>query len=75
MIHGIRPSVVIDVLDVQLMCQKQDFRGCVGVGSYRLAIQSKGDINVMLSAQHLLSCIGRHPVSYTHLTLPTIYSV
>jgi len=32
----------------------------VGVGSDRLAIQSRGEINVMLSAQHLLSCIGRH---------------
>jgi len=32
---------------------------CVGVGSDRLAIQSHGEINVMLSAQHLLSCIGR----------------
>jgi len=31
-----------------------------GVGSDRLAIQSRGEINVLLSAQHLLSCIGRH---------------
>lgn len=33
---------------------------CIGVGSDRLAIQSHGEIHVMLSAQHLLSCISRH---------------
>jgi len=33
---------------------------CLGVGSDRLAIQSRGQINVVLSTQHLLSCIGRH---------------
>ena len=46
-------------------------------GAYQLEFHSNDGLRVKISGQQVFEYDGRHPcaVSYTHLTLPTIYSV